>query len=98
MKRFFLFSFFFSLSLILACGPVLAADAGTESTPSPEVTEVVEVSPSPDVLVESVSPVTSDTDLLEQQLVVLGNIQGYLIAGLVIVLCFFVYKFFHMFF
>ena len=79
------------LSLSLFVAPVLA-DAGTEVTTSPVVSETVSPSPVPS------SVATSETDLLQQQLIVLGNIQGYLIFALVVLLCFFVYKFFRMFF
>ena len=96
MKHFVFLCLSLVLSFSLFVAPVLAYDAGTEVTTSPAVTESVDVSPSP---VPSVDvSTTSETDLLEQQLIVLGNIQGYLIFSLVVLLCFFVYKFFRMFF
>lgn len=96
MKHFVFLCLSLVLSFSLFVAPVLADDAGTEVTTSPAVTESVDVSPSP-VPSADVST-TSETDLLEQQLFVLGNIQGYLIFALVVLLCFFVYKFFRMFF
>lgn len=100
MKYFFVL--FFTLFLVFSFSfPALADDPLV--TPTPEVTENVVVSETPvpeQSPVVSISPdtVTSQTDLLQQQLVVLGNIQGYLIFGLVVLLCFFAYKFFRMFF
>lgn len=100
MKRVFLFFLFLSLIFLLAVCPALADEAGTEPTTSPEVTETIVPSPSPEPspVPSADVPVTSETDLMQQQLVVLGNIQGYLIFGLVVLLCFFAYKFFRMFF
>lgn len=100
MKRFILFILFLSLIFPLACGSALADDPSAEPTVTPDVTETPIVSPSPEPspVPSAVVPVTSETDLMQQQLVVLGNIQGYLIFGLVVLLCFFAYKFFRMFF
>lgn len=97
MKRVILF--FLSLSLILpfACGSALADETSAEPTVTPTVTESPEVSPSPSPVPSADIPV-SETDLLQQQLIVLGNIQAYLIFFVVVVLCFFTYKFFRMFF
>ena len=98
MKRVFLFILSLSLLLPLACGSALADETSAEPTVTPEVSESPEVSPSPSPVPSADVPITSETDLMQQQLVVLGNIQAYLIFFVVVLLCFFSYKFFRMFF
>jgi len=95
-----LFSMFFSVAAYAdtsepSASPVSSpVQTETISTPGPTETPVATMEPTP----EPTIPVVDENEYHYEVLTTLGNIQGYLIFFGVVLLCYFVYKFFRMFF